>query len=286
MDVEHPIVAAYDATREADDGLALAQVLGRLTDSDLLVVRVMEDMVERDELWPGSQREVRERIGATRRALVAALPASDAELMPVLDPSIARALHDIAHRQSATVIVLGSSHHHGLGRLLLGGAAEAVVNGSPCPVAVAPPGFAGPGATVSRVMAAYDGSATAEAGLGFAAEIATVGSLPLTVVCVRPSRLQRTTASPASHDAATVLEAGVQRAEELVEGRVAVEGLLLVGDPGHRLSEAGGPSALMVMGSHQRGTVRRALLGSVSTHVMRHAHQPVIVVPVPHRRAR
>jgi nucleotide-binding universal stress UspA family protein len=33
------------------------------------------------------------------------------------------------------------------------------------------------------------------------------------------------------------------------------------------------------MGSRGYGPLRRVLLGSVSSHVMRHAHCPVVVVP-------
>jgi len=37
----------------------------------------------------------------------------------------------------------------------------------------------------------------------------------------------------------------------------------------------------IVLGSHGKGGIRRALLGSVSTEVMRRAHRPVLIVPVP-----
>jgi nucleotide-binding universal stress UspA family protein len=281
METDHPILAAYDASSESDDGLALAQLLGRLTDSDLLVVRVMEDMVQRDEVWQSGQRRVRERMQEARRALVAAIPGQEIETMPVLDPLVSRALHEIAESESATLIVLGSSHRHGVGRVLLGGSAESVVNEAPCPVAVAPPAYAAREPTIDWIVSAYDGSPTSEAAIDLAADLALVGRLPLQVVTVRPSLLHRRLEEVPD---ATTLERGIQRAEELVQGRVEVGGLLLAGDPGRRLSDQG-TAGLLVMGSHRRGPMRRALLGSVSTHVMRHARQPAVIVPVPDHRA-
>jgi nucleotide-binding universal stress UspA family protein len=55
----------------------------------------------------------------------------------------------------------------------------------------------------------------------------------------------------------------------LIEGRVAPEIVALAEEIG---------AGLIVMGSRGRGGIRRALMGSVSDSVMRHAHCPVLVV--------
>ena len=39
---------------------------------------------------------------------------------------------------------------------------------------------------------------------------------------------------------------------------------------------------LIVLGSHGHGVIRRAILGSVSEHVLHHASQPLFIVPAPH----
>jgi nucleotide-binding universal stress UspA family protein len=38
---------------------------------------------------------------------------------------------------------------------------------------------------------------------------------------------------------------------------------------------------LIVLGSHGHGAIRRALLGSVSEHVLHHAHRPLLILPAP-----
>ena len=38
---------------------------------------------------------------------------------------------------------------------------------------------------------------------------------------------------------------------------------------------------LILLGSHGHGAIRRALLGSVSEHVLHHANRPLLIVPAP-----
>jgi nucleotide-binding universal stress UspA family protein len=71
-------------------------------------------------------------------------------------------------------------------------------------------------------------------------------------------------------EAKKVHSAGGTVAEEhLVEGRVAPEIVALAEEIG---------AGLIVLGSRGRGGIRRALMGSVSDSVVRHAHCPVMVV--------
>jgi nucleotide-binding universal stress UspA family protein len=75
-----------------------------------------------------------------------------------------------------------------------------------------------------------------------------------------------------------VLEAEVEKVRSagatvaqghLIEGRVAPEIVALAEEIG---------AGLIVMGSRGQGGIRRALMGSVSDSVVRHAHCPVLVV--------
>ncbi len=73
-------------------------------------------------------------------------------------------------------------------------------------------------------------------------------------------------------------------AQELVErGRAAgieVSFLIWTGDPGDMIVEAAEAehADMILVGSHGRGAVGRLFLGSVSEHVVRNAHCPVLVV--------
>lgn len=57
------------------------------------------------------------------------------------------------------------------------------------------------------------------------------------------------------------------------------EALVLQGDPGYEICElaASLPASVVVMGTHGRRGLRRAVMGSTSDHVVRHAVCPVLV---------
>jgi nucleotide-binding universal stress UspA family protein len=73
------------------------------------------------------------------------------------------------------------------------------------------------------------------------------------------------------------VEAIVQRARA---GGAVATGLTWEGDAGESIVEASESESadLIVVGTHERGTVGRLFLGSVSDHVVRHARCPVMVV--------
>ena len=276
------VLIAHNATPEADDGVALGGLLARVDHDRIVVARVLQDLFEHPGASRDEQRSVRERVEEIRERVAALLPdGGTLDIVPVLDPSLARGLHDIAEREEARLLVLGSSHHGQLGRVLLGGSAELVVNGAPCAVAVAPPGFRERGTLQpQRIGVAYDGSPAAEAALALSAELAAEASVPLRVLSVRAPWWDR----PIGHgipDPADTLTAGARRAAELGLPAEQVERDLLSGDPGTALVDQTPALGLLAMGTRGRGGLRRALLGSVSTHVTRHAQCPVIVCPAP-----
>ena len=271
-----PIITGFDTSAEAVDGLALARLLTDLVGGELVVARVFDGEIEHEEPDRRFQRKVRETIGETRRAVVAAIPGVATDVMPVVDLRVSRGLHALAEAREAAFLVLGSTHHGPLGRLLLGSTAEGVINGAPCPVAVAPPGFAAdPVLNPLRIGAAYDGSSAAHAALGVATDLAAAARARLQLLAVNAPWWEHPIAGH-QHDA------GAESRSVLAElpDDVPVDMQVLHGDPAAMLVEATAALVgLMVSGSNAKGPLRRALLGSVSTALVRHAHCPVVVVP-------
>lgn len=270
------VLAGYDATDEGADGLALARLLADLTHRRLFVARVIPDVPDHPGLTRPEQLHTREVVAATHEAILAAVPDGDVEVLPVLEPSVVKGLHDVADAQGAAMLVLGSSHHTTVGRVLLGGTIDTLVNHAPCPVAVAPPGFREqPILDPGVIGIAWDGSDTARAAMRVAVELTAVTGLPLRVVTITPSLLDR----PAENVPVPARD-GIALARDLAGDAVEVDGLERSGNPGHELAAVTRDEVgLLVVGSHQRATATRILLGSVSLAVVRHAHAPVLVVP-------
>ncbi len=270
------VIAGYNASEEAADGLALAHLLAGLTDRDLLVARVIPDVPERPGTTRAEQLHVREIVQETTSAVLAAVADGSVDVMPVLDPRVAAGLHDLARRQDASMLVLGSSHHGSLGRVLLGGTADQVIDGAPCPVAIAPPRFREDATITPPVIGvAWDGTDASRAAMVHAVELTLVTGLDLRVIHVHPGLAHRPLGGVHSN-----LDEGVAVARELAGGGVAVDGSQRSGDPAAELiDETHSDVGLLVIGSRSHGALARVLLGSVSGHVTRNAHAPVLVVP-------
>jgi len=99
----------------------------------------------------------------------AALPAG---IVCVGGAAPARGLHDLAEERAADLIVVGSSRHSFLGRVLLGDDARASLDGAPCAVAIAPHGYAETSPPLDEIGVGYDGSPESEHALATARELA------------------------------------------------------------------------------------------------------------------
>lgn len=269
------VVAAYNATDEAADGLALARMLARITDRDLLVTRVLEDMVTTPTFDRKEDLHVSERVRSTRRALMAAVP--DAGTPPPItaipDPRIARGLHEVARTRNAAYLVLGSSHHSRLGRILFGGSAERVIDGAPCPVAVAPPGFRDTAQLrPASVGVAYDGTGPSRTALRQGVDLARAAGVSLRILTfVRRGH---------EENGRRCLADAERLATEWGGGQVPCATSLLEGSrPSSLVAETDGGVGLLVAGTRGHGVLQRVLLGSVSTALVREARCPVLVVP-------
>lgn len=137
----------------------------------------------------------------------------------------------------------------------------------------------------TRILLATDGSTDAELALSTAVDLADSTNSELHVVTVAPGYPSYDVRKPEvveqlREQAESILEDQVQKIEQR-GGKVAEKHLRVSGrhraDQIVQVAEEIG-AGLIVMGSRGLGGVRRALIGSVSDSVVRHAHCPVLVV--------
>lgn len=76
-------------------------------------------------------------------------------------------------------------------------------------------------------------------------------------------------AAAQAHVDETIAQLGIEGAETMV----------VVGDAGHEICAlaASLPASVVVLGTHGRGGIKRAIMGSTSDHVVRHCPCPVLV---------
>ena len=143
----------------------------------------------------------------------------------------------------------------------------------------------------TKILLATDGSEEAKLALRTAVDIANSTGSELHVVIVareyhpasyefpEPSELRERALRTLEREAQGILDEQVRKIEEA--GGTVTEAYLRMGEKNDqeivRIGEGIG-AGLIVMGSRGFGGLRRALLGSVSDSVVRHAHCPVLVV--------
>ncbi len=219
--------------------------------------------------------------------------ATDCVMHTVSDTSPAHGLQATAEETGASLIVVGSSHRSGIGRVFAGSVAESLLVGASVPVGVAPHGYAGTDNRLATVGCGFDGSPESEQALAWADALARRRRARLQALAVH-SRLAfgeiSTTGAFGYRSADDALRDALEQRMRaalaaLAHGR-EVSGGVLEGDAATELAAASTELDLLVLGSRGYGSVRSALLGSVSRALVRSAACPVVVLPagstVPH----
>ena len=198
-----------------------------------------------------------------------------------------RAIVRLGEELGVGLTVLGSRGLGGLRGALMGSVSASVVRHAHCPVMVV---REEPLVLSTRILLATDGSENARLAADAALDLATRLGSELRVTYVEPMPERHGGPARFAVDLPPKLVASV---EEEAETKLA-EQLGKMGEGRGEVARAharvGTPSAeivalaeeleagLVVVGSRGLGAVRRALMGSVSDSVVRHAHCPVLVV--------
>jgi nucleotide-binding universal stress UspA family protein len=281
-----PVVVGVDGTDSGLDAAALAVRLAKATGAPLLVVCVYP---EEPRPGAGPDAEVRRHADAALEAARASLGADGtAEFRAMPSTSPARALAELAEQDGAAVVVVGSSNRGAIGRVVSGSTAERLLHGTACPVAVAPRGYRRRTDPLRALAVAYVDTPEGHEAVRVAADLAARSGLPLTlhsVIAVStnwfvPPAVRHQDEALVPEEVRQLYREALDEALARVPGGVRTAAELHYGDVVDELSMLGERGAdLLLCGSRRYGPVRRVLLGSVSSALVRQSSVPVLVVP-------
>jgi nucleotide-binding universal stress UspA family protein len=189
------------------------------------------------------------------------------------------------------LVVMTTHGRGGLGRLWLGSVADELVRQVTVPVLLLRHGAHPEGAAFHRIVIALDGTAQSERSLGPAlglggaaggAHYTLVRAVQLATPVVTPVGLYPVPENETIEDLAEAAGSYLEEvADWLREGGVTVDTRVLVGHPAEEIVTfaAKDGSQLVVVGTRAARGMDRLLQGSVADLVMRHARQPVLIVP-------
>ncbi|ALG09879.1 universal stress protein [Kibdelosporangium phytohabitans] len=274
------------AAREAsgqERGLAVMQALGLpvLPDSTSTPAGWISPQVldadEQEVLLAHAQSEL-DRVAEACRSAYPGLEVVTRLLTGRGSETLAEAASD------ARELVIGPSGRSGLPRVLLGSTAAELLQSYTRPIVIVRQAEDQPEGR--HVVVGADGSPTSSAAVEFAFDFADRHGLDLVAVHAW-SDLPLDAMNPVGpwdNTWVDIQEKATQAFEEsLTEHRqrhpdVTVRQLVTPDRPAHALLDQSEGAALLVVGSHGRGALRRALLGSVSHTVAFHAACPVAIV--------
>jgi nucleotide-binding universal stress UspA family protein len=179
---------------------------------------------------------------------------------------------DQADRMQANLIVMGRRGRRGFARVRLGQATAKVIGHAHCSVLVVPRNTE---ITGRRFVLATDGSIFADAATGIAGSLAKILGAPVSAISVTlPSQ------SAQRHEEAR--SASNRAAAFLASHGIATEAEVLHGRPDEVIVQTAvaKQADLIVVGSHGRTGLERAMLGSVSERVIDATSTAVLVAKV------
>jgi nucleotide-binding universal stress UspA family protein len=296
------ILLATDGSKEATSAARLATMLSGTLDSELHLAHVApmpsalawpESVYFSADYWEEARefarREAGEKLDEEARKIREEMGGAVAEAHATAGRPDAEIIR-LAEEVGAGLVVVGSRGFGLVRRTLLGSVSSSVARHAHCPVLVVRNEWPGEGSSLpGRILLATDGSGEADEAAQTAAEISGATGSELHLVYVSLAESLYYPGLEIADIRADQQERTQERARAWIDDRaerLRAEGVdveathLRLGEPDReivRLAEAL-DAGLIVVGSRGLGGVNRALLGSVSDSVVRHAHCPVLVV--------
>lgn len=297
------VLVPVDGSNFAEHALPYALGVARRTGSTLhlALVHVPTEMVSPTyplvDAMEDRDAELREHDAAYMEDLVERLEPSGVEVRPaLLNGRVASALADYVDDRQIDLVVMTTHGRGGIQRAWLGSTADSLIRHCMIPILLVRPSEEtreiGPESDreVHRVLAALDGSDTAETALRDAFELGITADASL--ILVHTLQPPVAAASPYLPHTIQLTHDEMEARERHMKGyleRVAGEAWL--GDrstelrvqvdyhPAPAILEVAEEEDvdLITVGTHGRGGLRRLVLGSVADKVIRGTHRPVLV---------
>jgi nucleotide-binding universal stress UspA family protein len=302
------VLLATDGSREAELAARTAAELADKTDSELHVVNVFGimpwypvypdfdetervDPVLEEDLQRISEQRARKLLGAEVEK-IRSVGGAQAQAH-LLEGEAPQEIVGLAEEIGAGLIVVGSRGRGGIRRALMGSVSDSVVRHAHCPVMVVRGDEREANVLPGKILLALDGSEEASVAARTAVDLAERMEAELHVVHVG---VVAPVYHPERHGYLARYEELQEEAQRLLEkqvnevqsaGGTVAKAHLRMGRADEEIVVLGEEieAGLIVTGSRGLGGIRRALMGSVSDSVVRHAHCPVMVVRKEKERA-
>lgn len=256
------------------DALALARQLvsphGQLT---LVQVQVVTRKPSPDS---GFVREAQER--QRQLDVLASLrdeAGVDARVASVKALSVARGLHAFARLEHTDLLVVGATRANDVDRMLIGDDTRDVLRDAPCPIGVAPVGYASRPRPLKQLGVAYDGSPAGDRAVAVARTLAAETDAKLSALQAVSTSVE---ARDPWHPDRAVAEA-VAGAEERIVALDGIEPDVRSGDAVEELERFEPSVDLLVIGAHEHRAIERFFGPSTSETLAEHPASPLLVLP-------
>ncbi len=290
------IVLATDFLKPSQRAFAYAIALAKVLQVRLVILHVIRGVTGAGSPAPSDSRYLKPMKTAALLELARLVRlAQDAGIRAEASLQIghpAVSVPDAIRKLRAQMIVMGTHGRTGWDRLQLGSTAESVIRVATCPAMTVRGVVAGDAAKphshvrLLRLLVATDFSVTAQGAVRWAARLAQqVGASLVVLHAVEtPTPGRRKWSSRMSVDLDALRTARTRRLErvvsELVEKGVAAEAACVDGIPIEVIvaQAAQWGADAIIIGTHGRRGLRRAVLGSLAEQVVRRAGCPVVTV--------
>jgi nucleotide-binding universal stress UspA family protein len=202
----------------------------------------------------------------------------DAARISLAARSVGRGLHELAEQHHADLLVVGSSEHGPIGRVLTGDRTLASLNGARCAVAIAPTAYVEHVRPLRTLGVGNDGSPESERALGLARALAAHYGSEIRALAV--VSLQSIPAGdPLPEHWTEITDELIREERKRLTSVDGVRGDATYGEPSDELARFGEEVDLLIVGSRGYGPLGRLFNGSTSTSLARHAPCPLLVLP-------